>query len=225
MEPQVVQLGLCGPQGSPCEELQQVAADSQPERAQDRHRMSQDQLKKLLPQASTDTLRLNAGVVTQPGCYSVLSKTAPAATAAGVAHSVNHTDPGTLSHEQPTAGSFRATGPGPTGPGTGGKRRRPRKAPQLERAPGDGALGALPVQRPAAGRFFVRVTSVRSRLLDDDNLCEKYHVDCARYAGLLPGDGPRTTKIKTLQRQTDPGEAEHVKIEIFRIRESPVLTP
>ena len=90
-------------------------------------------------------------------------------------------------------------------------------ATELERDPGDGALGQGQVQVPASGRFLVRITAVRHRLLDEDNACEKYHVDCCRYAGLIPGDGPRTTKIETRQEKAEPGAEELVRIEIFKI--------
>lgn len=66
-------------------------------------------------------------------------------------------------------------------------------------------------------RLFVRVTSVRRRLIDEDNLCEKYAVDCCRYAGLLPGDGPGQTRIQVTQRKAGKEEPEQTVIEIFEI--------
>jgi hypothetical protein len=64
-------------------------------------------------------------------------------------------------------------------------------------------------------RFFVRVTSVRRRLIDEDNLCEKYVVDCCRYAGLIDGDEPGKTRIEATQRKAGKEEREHTLIEIF----------
>ena len=93
----------------------------------------------------------------------------------------------------------------------------PGTAPKLEPDNGHGTLGALPVQRPAPTRFLVRVTSRRKRLLDEDNLCEKYHVDCCRYAGLLPGDGPGQTRIEVRQEKVEPGAQEETVIEIFEV--------
>lgn len=98
-----------------------------------------------------------------------------------------------------------------------------RPTAELERNPGNGTLGARQIQMPASGRFLVRLTSVRTRLLDEDNLCEKYHVDCCRYAGLLPGDGPGTTQIQTRQEKAEPKGREFVRIEIFRVNEASVL--
>ena len=97
------------------------------------------------------------------------------------------------------------------------RNRNPGTPPKLERDSGNGALGKVQVQGRIAGRFLVRVTSVRKRLLDQDNLCEKYHVDCCRYAGLLPGDSPATTQIEVGQEKAEPGSGEFVRIEIFRI--------
>lgn len=88
---------------------------------------------------------------------------------------------------------------------------------QLEQRDADGALRKERPKGEDSKRFLVRVTSVRSRLIDEDNLCEKYVVDCCRYSGLLPGDGPRQTKIKATQREAQKGEEEHTVIEIFEL--------
>lgn len=95
---------------------------------------------------------------------------------------------------------------------------RPGPAAELEHGAGDGALGEGAVQGKSAARFLVRITSVRVRLLDEDNLCEKYHVDCCRYAGLIPDDAPSQVRIQTLQRKARRGEAEHTQVEIYRLR-------
>jgi hypothetical protein len=73
------------------------------------------------------------------------------------------------------------------------------------------------VQERSSQRFLVRVTSIRKRLLDEDNLCEKYHVDLCRYAGMLPGDEAGTTKIETTQRKALKAEEEQTIIEIFSL--------
>lgn len=67
------------------------------------------------------------------------------------------------------------------------------------------------------GKFLVRVTSVRKRLLDEDNLCEKFHVDCLRYAGIIPSDAPGTTRIETTQRSCGEGEEEKTVIQVFKL--------
>ena len=89
--------------------------------------------------------------------------------------------------------------------------------PKLERRPKSPAVGKTKKKEGSSRRFLVRITSVRKRLLDEDNLCEKYVVDCCRYAGLLPGDGPGETKIEACQRQVEEGEEEHTLVEIFEL--------
>lgn len=63
----------------------------------------------------------------------------------------------------------------------------------------------------------MRVTSVRKCLLDEDNLCEKYHVDCLRYSGIIPDDSPDKVRIETTQRKAAKGEEEHTLIEVFAL--------
>jgi hypothetical protein len=91
------------------------------------------------------------------------------------------------------------------------------QAAELERTSWNAALVAAQTQAANSGRFLVRVISVRRRLLDEDNLCEKYHVDCCRYAGVLPKDSPGTAKIEVTQEKAEPGAAEEVRIEIYKI--------
>lgn len=90
----------------------------------------------------------------------------------------------------------------------------PRPIAIVERDPGDGALGAGEVQAPSPGRYVVRFTSVRKRLIDEENLCSKFHTDALRYARILHGDNPAQAHIIVTQRQTTEGEEEHVTIEI-----------
>jgi hypothetical protein len=100
--------------------------------------------------------------------------------------------------------------------GTGLQDGDVRPAAVLERHTRDGAVGEVPVQKGIGGSFLVRVTAIRKRLLDQDNLCEKYLVDLCRYAGIIPGDSPATTQIEVCQQKAEPGQAEFVRIEIFR---------
>ena len=89
-----------------------------------------------------------------------------------------------------------------------------QKPPLVERAARSRALGKKQTKKTDPRRFFVTVTDVRKRLLDDDNLAEKYHVDCCRYAGLIHSDAGGTTKITTSQRAIGEGEEPHIIIEI-----------
>lgn len=88
----------------------------------------------------------------------------------------------------------------------------------MERDPGNGAVGKIQVQAAVGGKFLVRVTSVRKRLLDEDNICEKFAVDCCRHAGLIPTDAPGKTKIETSQRKAEKDEQEHTEIIIQQIQ-------
>lgn len=87
----------------------------------------------------------------------------------------------------------------------------------VERSAVDEPLAKEEVQRPTGGRVLVRVESVRKRLLDEDNLCEKYYVDLLRYAGVISGDEAGKTKIETSQRKTQKGEEEKIIIQVAAI--------
>lgn len=62
--------------------------------------------------------------------------------------------------------------------------------------------------------FSVRVTSYRSRLLDPDNLCPKYFIDCLRYAGLIKDDRSQDIVLEVSQQKVATKEEEHTRIEI-----------
>jgi len=95
--------------------------------------------------------------------------------------------------------------------------KRSGAAPLLESDSRDGALGAGRTKGKDTARFLVRVTSFRVRLLDEDNLCEKYHVDCCRYAGILPGDSPGQAQIQTGQQKVKSKDQERVEITIEQL--------
>ncbi len=97
------------------------------------------------------------------------------------------------------------------------QRGDPGTPAKLERSARDGAVGKVEMERPARRRFLVRVTAVRTRLLDEDNLCEKYHVDLLRYAGVISGDEAGTTRIETRQRKAHKDEAERIIIEVYEV--------
>jgi len=90
-----------------------------------------------------------------------------------------------------------------------------RQAPKLEPDSSHAPLGQKKVQRPACERVLIRVESVRKRLIDEDNLCEKYHVDLCRYAGIVADDAPEQTEIQVCQRKAAKGENERVVVEVF----------
>lgn len=85
---------------------------------------------------------------------------------------------------------------------------------KLERHTGDAPLAAGQVQEATAGRILVRFVSVRKRLIDEDNLCEKFLCDCLRFSGAVPNDSPEILGIQTSQRKAEKGESEHTEITI-----------
>ena len=89
--------------------------------------------------------------------------------------------------------------------------------PKLEPSGKSGALRARKGKDADSRHFLVRVTSIRRILLDEDNLCEKYVVDCCRYAGLLPSDRPGQTKIEVCQRKAGKEEDEATIVEIYEL--------
>lgn len=92
-----------------------------------------------------------------------------------------------------------------------------REAPKLERDSGNGTVGKVQMEGRTRRRFLARVTAVRTRLLDEDNLCEKYHVDLLRYAGIISGDEAGTTRIETRQRKAHKDEREHIEIKVWEV--------
>lgn len=84
----------------------------------------------------------------------------------------------------------------------------------MECAVGDGPLAAPQAQASDSGRYLVRVVSYRTRLLDEDNLAEKYHVDACRYAGLIPTDSPDRTTIHVSQEKVKTKAEERTEIMI-----------
>lgn len=90
---------------------------------------------------------------------------------------------------------------------------RPTAEPEC--AAGDPVAPAAGDQKEDRPRFHVRITSVRRRLLDEDNLVGTFHCDLLRYAGVIPDDAPHLCRIETTQRKAAKGEEEHVVIEVF----------
>lgn len=90
-------------------------------------------------------------------------------------------------------------------------------APKLERRVRHGSLAKGKVEGRNPVRVSVLITSYRVRLLDEDNLCEKYHVDCLRYAGLLSADTPGAAQITTRQQKVGSKAEERTEILISAI--------
>lgn len=89
-----------------------------------------------------------------------------------------------------------------------------RSYSKLECAVGDASLVKDETKEGDSGKYTVRVTSFRRRLLDADNLAEKYHIDALRYAGILPSDAPDRCEIITSQVRVKSKEEELTEISI-----------
>jgi len=61
--------------------------------------------------------------------------------------------------------------------------------------------------------IVVRVKSLRSRLLDPDNLCAKSLIDGLRYASIIPGDRPEDIELTVCQEKCGKKD-ERTEIEI-----------
>jgi len=59
----------------------------------------------------------------------------------------------------------------------------------------------------------VRITSFRTRLLDPDNLCPKYFIDCLRYSGLIPNDRAEDITLEVRQFKVKTNERTEIEIE------------
>jgi hypothetical protein len=90
-------------------------------------------------------------------------------------------------------------------------------SPVPERPAGDVPLATAQAEGCDTAKYAVRVTSYRTRLLDEDNMVEKYHVDSCRYAGLIPGDSPDQATIKVSQVKVKTKDQCRTEIEIERI--------
>lgn len=98
------------------------------------------------------------------------------------------------------AGLFPAGGPAPAA------KLEPRQPNELEKP-------APPKVRDSRKRF-VRVVAYLCKLQDEDNLCEKYHVDALRYAGILPSDAPGQCRIVTTQEKVRSKAEERTEISV-----------
>jgi len=92
-----------------------------------------------------------------------------------------------------------------------------RQTAKLERNPSDAPLEAKKNQRSASSRFLVRIESRRKRLLDEDNICEKYLVDLLRYSGIIANDSPDQCRIEVSQTKCRKCEPEEISVEVMRL--------
>lgn len=85
---------------------------------------------------------------------------------------------------------------------------------ELERDPRNESLESVKIEKSDTRRCVIRVTSYRVRLLDEDNLVPKWHIDSLRYAGCLHSDAPDQTEIITTQKKVQKKNQEKTLIQI-----------
>ena len=88
------------------------------------------------------------------------------------------------------------------------------KSAIVERAAVDESLAQNKNQTRHSRKLAVIVTSFRRRLLDEDNLAGKYHIDALRYAGIIPNDSPDKVTISMRQQKVATEAEERTEIEI-----------
>lgn len=92
--------------------------------------------------------------------------------------------------------------------------RNTGEAPIVERGHEDEPLPPDRTKEGESPRFLVRFTSIRKRLLDEDNMVGKFLTDCLRYASIIPNDDPLTTSIEMRQEKAGKRD-ERVIVEVF----------
>ena len=72
-----------------------------------------------------------------------------------------------------------------------------------------------------SGRMFVSIESIRSKLLDTDNLYggAKFFIDFLRYCGAIREDTEEQIDLRVTQRKTQKGEKEKTVIEVWKREE------
>lgn len=94
----------------------------------------------------------------------------------------------------------------------------PAPRPKPQRAVRDEPLGKAGREKENPSRFRVRIVSLRCRLIDPDNLCPKYFIDCLRYAEMLRDDRAQDIILEVSQQKVATKEEEHTLIEIEPLR-------
>jgi len=87
-------------------------------------------------------------------------------------------------------------------------------SPEPKRPVRDEPLAKGEGEKENPNRVRIRVISLRRRLIDPDNLCPKYHVDCLRYAGFIRNDTAHDVILEVSQRKVQSRADECTIIEI-----------
>lgn len=92
--------------------------------------------------------------------------------------------------------------------------RRKSQTAEPERPVRHEPVGAPQGEAKNTNRIRVRITGFRRRLLDPDNLCPKYFIDCLRYAELIPNDRAEDISLEVKQVKILRKDSECTVIEI-----------
>lgn len=92
-----------------------------------------------------------------------------------------------------------------------------REASKLKSVVGNEPLATPQIQKGFEGKVLISIQSYRRRLLDEDNLICKYHVDILRYACIIRNDSPEQAKIEVSQFKVKTKDQEEVIITITEI--------
>lgn len=92
----------------------------------------------------------------------------------------------------------------------------PVPEPEPEQPTRPEPLGTDQGKGPRENRVVVRIVSLRTSLLDEDNLAGgcKYITDALRYAGLLKSDDPLSTALRWEQEKVPHKDQEETIIQI-----------
>lgn len=92
----------------------------------------------------------------------------------------------------------------------------PVSRPKSEQPARPEPLGSDEGKGPGENRTIVRILSLRTSLLDEDNLAGgcKYITDALRYSGVLRGDDPLQTALRWEQEKVPHKAQEETVIEI-----------
>jgi hypothetical protein len=74
----------------------------------------------------------------------------------------------------------------------------------------DEPLGQDTGKEKGPERIVLRVTSLRSRLIDPDNLCAKYLVDAARYLRLIKDDSAAHIEFQIVQQKVPKADQKTI---------------
>lgn len=78
----------------------------------------------------------------------------------------------------------------------------------------NGAMGQDGGEDRDSASISVRIVSFRKRLIDPDNLCPKYFIDCLRYSQLIPDDRAQDINLQVQQQKVKSKAEERTEITI-----------